>query len=78
MPEIIELLEEEKEVVQEQLIDYSKKGNSYAIGVTNEKLKYINYLIKKAYAKYDIEEDSEQVEWNKSNLSVSDEESIEE
>lgn len=78
MPEIIELLEEEREIVQEQLIEYSKKGNSYAIGVTNEKLKYINYLIKKAYAKYDIEEDSEQVDWNKSNLPDSEEDSEEE
>ena len=71
MPEIIELLTEEKEIIQEKLVEYSKKGNSYAISITNDKLKYIDYLIKKAYEKYDIEEVSEEVDFNKSNLPVS-------
>ena len=78
MPEIIELLEEEKEIVQQQLIKYSKACNSYGISVANEKLKYINYLIKKAYDKYGYEEDSVEDNWDKSNISDSEEDSIEE
>lgn len=60
MEKTIQFLEEEKELIQEQLVDYAKKGNAFGITTANEKLKYINSLINKAIEKLD--EEKEQAE----------------
>ena len=62
MEDTIQFLEEEKEVIQEQLVEYAKKGNSFGINTTNEKLKYINSLINKALEKLSFEEQQDEPE----------------
>lgn len=49
--EVLEFLEEEKESVLEKIKEYAESGNTYSIGTSNEKLKYLNILIQKAQSK---------------------------
>lgn len=51
MLETIEFLEEEKEYIQDMIVEYATKGNSFGVATSNEKLKYINSLITKANEK---------------------------
>lgn len=46
--EVLEFLEKEKESVLEKIKEYAESGNTYSIGTSNEKLKYLNILIQKA------------------------------
>lgn len=59
MLETIKFLGEEKLILQELLVEHSKKGNSFAIDATNEKLKYINSLINKANEKQNLNNEHE-------------------
>lgn len=48
METVLEFLEKEKEAVLEKIMEYAESGNTYSIGTSNEKLKYLNILIQKA------------------------------
>lgn len=48
METVLEFLENEKESVLEKIKEYAESGNTYSIGTSNEKLKYLNILIQKA------------------------------
>ena len=48
METVLEFLEREKEAVLDKIKEYAESGNTYSIGTSNEKLKYLNILIQKA------------------------------
>lgn len=69
MPNIIEFLEEEKETLTKSIIEFvNMDWNPQKL---IDKKNYIESLIKKASKKYCVEEESVEVDFNKSNLPVS-------
>lgn len=76
MPNIIEFLEEEKVYLTNSIVEFVT--NDYNPQKLIDKKNYIESLIKKASKKYKVEEESEEIDFNRSNLSFSEEDSIEE
>lgn len=76
MPNIIEFLEEEKVYLTNSIVEFVT--NDYNPQKLIDKKNYVESLIKKASKKYKVEEESEEIDFNKSNISFSEEDSIEE
>lgn len=76
MPSIIEFLEEEKVNLTNSILEFVQMDWNPQKLI--DKKNYVESLIKKATKKYKVEDDSVEVEWNKSNLPVSAEDSIDE
>lgn len=76
MPTIIEFLEEEKVYLTNSIVEFVT--NDYNPQKLIDKKNYVESLIKKASKKYKVEEESEEIDFNKSNISFSEEDSIEE
>lgn len=76
MPNIIEFLEEEKVYLTNSIVEFVT--NDYNPQKLIDKKNYVESLIKKASKKYKVEEESEEIDFNNSYMSVSENDSIEE
>lgn len=71
MPTIIEFLEEEKVYLTNSIVEFVT--NDYNPQKLIDKKNYVESLIKKASKKYSVEKESEEIDFDKSNLSISEE-----
>ena len=54
METVLEFLENEKEAVLDKIKEYAESGNTYSIGTSNEKLKYLNTIQRKSIVKLKV------------------------